>query len=120
MEYSLVVVSGASLGTVLWLDGSVPAVTIGRNQTGDLRLEDDRVSRLHARLVHRANHWFLEDCGSLNGTFVNSQTVQQTVLEPGDLIRIGGSLILFKETDRNSGVESVPADQPRPTALMAL
>jgi Nif-specific regulatory protein len=118
--YSLLVVSGASPGTTLRLDATVLAVTIGRESMRDLRLDDDRVSRLHARLVYRANHWLLEDCGSLNGTFVNSQSVQQTMLEPGDLIRIGDSLILFTGVDRDPGDEPVGADQPRPTALMGL
>jgi Nif-specific regulatory protein len=62
----------------------------------------------------------LEDCGSLNGTFVNSQAVQQTMLEPSDLIRIGDNLILFTGDDRDSGADSACADQPRPTALMGL
>ena len=118
--YSLVVVSGASPGTTLLLDAKIPTVTIGRESVRDLRLDDDRVSRLHARLVYRANHWSLEDCGSLNGTFVNSQSVQQTMLEPGDLIRIGNSLILFTGEDRDLGDEPAGADQPRPTALMGL
>lgn len=118
--YSLVVFSGASPGTTLLLDAKIPTVTIGRESVRDLRLDDDRVSRLHARLVYRANHWSLEDCGSLNGTFVNSQSVQQTMLEPGDLIRIGNSLILFTGEDRDLGDEPAGADQPRPTALMGL
>ena len=118
MVYSLVVVSGASPGTALRLDAKMPTVTIGRESVRDLRLDDDRVSRLHARLVYRANHWSVEDCGSLNGTFVNSQSVQQTMLEPGDLIRIGNSLILFTGEDRDPGDEPASADQPRPTALM--
>jgi Nif-specific regulatory protein len=118
--YSLVVVSGASPGTTLLLDAKIPTVTIGRESVRDLRLDDDRVSRLHARLVHRANHWSLEDCRSLNGTFVNSQSVQQTMLEPGDLIRIGNSLLLFTGEDRDPGDEPGGADQPRPTALMGL
>jgi DNA-binding NtrC family response regulator len=120
VAYSLVVVSGASPGTILQLDAKLPAVTIGRHSVRDLQLDDDRVSRLHARLVYRANHWSVEDCGSLNGTFVNSQSVQQTMLEPGDLIRIGDSLILFTGEDRDPGGEPGYADQPRPTAVMGL
>lgn len=118
--YSLVVISGSSPTTILRLDAKVQAVTIGRQSARDIQLDDDRVSRLHARLVYRANHWSLEDCGSLNGTFVNSQSVQQTVLEPGDLIRVGNSLILFTGADRVPGDEPAGADQPRPTALMGL
>ena len=117
---SLVVVSGASPGTTLQLDAKVPAVTLGRQGMRDLRLDDDRVSRLHARLVYRANHWSLEDCGSLNGTFVNSQPVHQTVLEPDDLIRVGDTLILFTGEDRDLETAGAGTDPPRPTALMGL
>lgn len=120
MVYSLLIVSGASPGTTFRLDASVPEVTVGRESVRDLRLDDDRVSRLHARLVYRANRWLLEDCGSLNGTYVNSQSVQQTVLEPGDLIRVGNSLILFTGADRAPEDEPAGANQPRPTALMGL
>lgn len=118
--YSLFVVSGPSRGTILRLDERTPAATIGRQNVCDLRLVDDRVSRMHARLVYRANHWSLEDCGSRNGTFVNSQSVQQTMLEPGDLIRVGDSLMLFTSEARDPGNDSAGADQPRPTALMGL
>lgn len=120
MRYSLVVVSGASLGTIVRLDATVPAVTIGRQSMRDLRLNDDRVSRLHARLVYRANHWFLEDCGSLNGVFVNSQSVQETMLEPGDLIRIGNNLLIFTNEEHDPEDARGNAEQPRPTALMKL
>ena len=120
MRYSLVVVGGASLGTTVRLDAKAPAVTIGRQSMRDLRLNDDRVSRLHARLVYRANHWFLEDCGSLNGVFVNSHSVQKTMLEPGDLIRIGHNLILFTGEERDPGNAPARADPPRLTALMGL
>lgn len=120
MVYSLIVVTGKSRGTILRLDARVPEATIGRQSVRDLRLNDDQVSRLHARLVYRANHWFVEDCGSLNGMFVNSQSVQQTMLEPGDLIRISDNVILFTGEDRDAGDDPASADQPRPTALMGL
>ena len=120
MVNSLVVVSGASLGMVLRLDAEAPAVTIGRQSMCDLRLKDDRVSRLHARVFYRANRWFLEDCGSLNGVFVNSQCVHQTILEPGDLVRVGDNLILFTNDACDSGSTSAGAEQPRATALMGL
>jgi len=118
--YSLVVVSGPSSGTVLQLDEQAPAVAIGRQGAAELRLDDDSVSRLHARLIYRANRWSVEDCGSLNGTFVNSQAVQQTMLEPGDLIRVGGSVLLFTSVAPGSGESSAAADQPRPTTLLGL
>jgi Nif-specific regulatory protein len=95
MSYSLVVLNGSHPGTTLKLNDSASEFTIGRHISNDLQLDDDRASRMHVRLLHRAGLWHLEDCGSLNGTFVNSQPAQQTVLESGDLIRIGDRLMLF-------------------------
>ncbi len=120
MTYSLVVVSGSSPGTVLRLNPSVSPVTIGRQSARDLRLNDEAVSRLHARVVCRAHRWFVEDCGSLNGTFVNSQAVHQTMLEPGDLIRVGDNLIVFTGEGRIHQDGRSDGNQPRPTALMNL
>ncbi len=120
MSNSLVLLNGASPGSTLRLDPNVPALTIGRHTSRDLYLDDDRASRLHARISFRANRWCLEDCGSLNGTFVNSQRVQQTILEPGDLIRIGERMILFAGDERDSSDEHAEWPQPRPTALMRL
>lgn len=95
MAYSLVVLNGSRPGTTLKLDENASVFTIGRHISNDLQLDDDRASRMHVRLSHRAGLWHLEDCGSLNGTFINSQPIQQTALESGDLIRIGDRLMLF-------------------------
>jgi Nif-specific regulatory protein len=103
MECVLVVLNGANVGTALPLLPDAPVVTIGRHHSNDLQLDDNRVSRTHARIVHSGSGWHIEDCRSLNGTTVNSQTVQQTVLEPGDLIRIGDSLILFVDASSDQG-----------------
>ena len=99
MSFSLVVLNGSRPGTTLKLDQSASVFTIGRHISNDLQLDDDRASRMHVRLSRRADLWHLEDCGSLNGTFINSQPVQQTALEPGDLIRIGDRLMLFVDDD---------------------
>jgi len=95
MPYSLVVLNGTKPGSTLRLDGGPAVVTIGRHNSNDLQLDDDRASRMHARLTFRGDRCYLEDCGSLNGTRVNSQPVQQSPLESGDLIRIGDRIILF-------------------------
>ncbi|MBM3998474.1 MAG: FHA domain-containing protein [Planctomycetes bacterium] len=91
---SLIMLNGPSAGTTRHLTRDA-AVTIGRHPSREIPLDDDRASRLHARISYRADRWHLEDCGSRNGTYVNSQLVQQVVLEPGDLIRVGDRLILF-------------------------
>ena len=71
MSYSLVVLNGSQSGNTLLLEGEPGVVTIGRHISNDLQLDDDRASRMHARLTQRGERWHLEDCGSLNGTYVN-------------------------------------------------
>src|SRR5262245_34537478 len=110
MSFSLVLLNGSRPGTPLRMDETVGVFTLGRHISNDLPLDDDRASRMHARLMHRANRWHLEDCGSLNGTFVNSQVIQQTVLESGDLIRIGDRLLLFVD-------DSAPGDKEIQTSV---
>ncbi|MCA9179481.1 MAG: sigma 54-interacting transcriptional regulator [Planctomycetales bacterium] len=96
MPQSLVLLNGDQPGVSKTL---VPGeeVTIGRHPERDLTVDDDRVSRLHARVKYASGRWHVEDCGSLNGTQVNLQAVQRAVLEPGDLIRVGEQLILFAD-----------------------
>jgi Nif-specific regulatory protein len=99
MSYSLVVLNGTKPGTTVRLDRDSGVFTMGRHISNDLQLEDDRASRMHARLTVRGDRWHLEDCDSLNGTHVNSQPVKQTLLEPGDLIRIGDRIVLFVDSE---------------------
>jgi Nif-specific regulatory protein len=107
MECVLVVLNGANAGTALRLTPDAPTMTIGRHHTNDLQLDDNRVSRTHARVLCSGGCWHIEDCGSLNGTMVNSQPVQQTVLEPGDLIRIGERLVLFVDASSGSRDDTI-------------
>ena len=116
MVFSLVLLNGSAPGATQHLDPAAE-VTIGRHGARELTLDDDRASRLHARVSFRAKKWHVEDCGSMNGTFVNSQPIQQTVLESGDLIRIGQSLILFvlNAHERDS---SLPTSLLKSTTLL--
>jgi DNA-binding NtrC family response regulator/pSer/pThr/pTyr-binding forkhead associated (FHA) protein len=102
VRFALIMLNGPTPGVTRRLDPQA-TVTVGRHPSRDLPLDDDRASRLHARISFRADRWHIEDCGSLNGTMVNSQPVQQAVLEPGDLIRIGERLLLFAAEESDSG-----------------
>ena len=109
MTCSLLLLNGLSPGTTVRLDPAAPEVTIGRHHTHDLQLDDERVSRLHAKVIFEADHWHVVDCKSTNGTSVNAQPVDRTVLEAGDLIRIGERLILFV---KNAGTDDDDVDEP--------
>jgi pSer/pThr/pTyr-binding forkhead associated (FHA) protein len=64
-------------------------MTIGRRPDSDVFLDDVTVSRDHALLVSRGDQWYLDDCGSLNGTYVNRSRIESHRLEEGDELQIG-------------------------------
>src|SRR5438876_12037364 len=70
-------------------------VTIGREEGNGLRLNDERVSRFHAKVQQDNGDIILTDLESTNGTRVNGNVVQIRRLRPGDRIHLGRSLLLF-------------------------
>jgi hypothetical protein len=64
-------------------------MTIGRSPDADVFLDDVTVSRDHAVLVHRSGGWYLDDSGSLNGSYVNRRRIDSHRLEDGDELQIG-------------------------------
>jgi hypothetical protein len=64
-------------------------VTIGRSPEAGVFLDDVTVSRDHAVLVHRGGAWYLDDSGSLNGTYVNRRRIDSHRLEDADELQIG-------------------------------
>lgn len=74
--------------------------TIGKKKEGvDLVLEDASVSRMHARVVKDNEQFFLEDLNATNGTFKNGlrlQPYEKRKLEPGDEIRFGKVVVIYR------------------------
>ena len=70
-------------------------VTIGREEGNVLRLNDERVSRFHAKVLFDNGEIIITDLESTNGTRVNGNVVQIRRLRPGDRIGVGRSLLLF-------------------------
>ncbi|MEA2134324.1 MAG: hypothetical protein QOC68_2233 [Solirubrobacteraceae bacterium] len=70
-------------------------MTIGRSPETDVFLDDVTVSREHATLVRRGGDWYLDDSGSLNGTYVNRQRVDSHRLVDGDELQIGKFKLTF-------------------------
>jgi pSer/pThr/pTyr-binding forkhead associated (FHA) protein len=68
---------------------------IGRSPDCAVFLDDVTVSRRHALLVEREGRWFVEDQGSLNGTFVNRRRVESSELSDGDELQIGKYRLTF-------------------------
>lgn len=103
------VLSGEALGKKVLLDQ--PVVNCGRHYENDLKLKDNNVSRLHCRFVLVSGSAYLvEDAGSSNGTYVNGVLTRYKVLEEGDLIRIGNTLLEVASADQGSVVEDDAAD----------
>lgn len=78
----------------LFRDLATP-VTIGREEGNVLRLNDERVSRYHAKIQSDNGEIILTDLESTNGTRVNGNVVQIRRLRPGDRVGVGRSLLLF-------------------------
>ncbi len=71
------------------------STTVGRSPDCGIFLDDVTVSRKHAVLVRRDGEIFIEDQGSLNGTFVNRKRVESARLEDGDEVQIGKYRMTF-------------------------
>ena len=89
----LISTRGAVSGSRYLLDED--QVSVGRDPKADILLDDSTVSRAHAIFV-RTDHGFrVEDTGSLNGTYVNRERVDQADLHNGDEIMIGKFRLVY-------------------------
>jgi hypothetical protein len=70
-------------------------VTIGRRPDSDVLLDDVTVSRDHALIVRRSGDWYLDDLGSLNGTYVNRERIESRRLDDGDELQVGKYKLTF-------------------------
>jgi predicted component of type VI protein secretion system len=70
-------------------------VTIGREEDNTIQLNDERVSRFHVKIQEDAGRVILTDLESTNGTRINGHPVQMRVLQFGDQMSIGRSLLLY-------------------------
>ena len=84
---------GGRVGESFAIDGE--RMSIGRRPDSEVFLDDVTVSRDHALLIHRSEHWYLDDCGSLNGTYVNRSRIESHRLEEGDEVQIGKYKLTF-------------------------
>ena len=78
---------GGRVGQSFPLEGE--RLSIGRSPDAEIFLDDVTVSRDHAVLVRRSGAWYLDDSGSLNGTYVNRRRIDSHRLEDGDELQIG-------------------------------
>src|SRR5258706_16451022 len=84
---------GKNLGRRFTLSGKEHFV--GRLDELDVPLEEDAVSRRHARIFREAEGWAIEDLQSTNGSYVNDVRVARRALHDGDMLRFGMAILKF-------------------------
>lgn len=89
----LLLLSGAGRGRRHAIEKT--AYRIGADDSSELQLSDEHVSRTHARIEYESGTLYLRDSGSSNGTFLNDSRLHGSaaVLSPGDKIRVGNTTL---------------------------
>lgn len=78
--------------------GDKNEITIGRDDSNDIKLDGLQISKRHARVARSASGIAIEDLHSTNGVYVNGSRVSRAVLSPNDSAQVGSFLILVNET----------------------
>jgi hypothetical protein len=82
---------------------TTPVVSIGRHSSNDIVILDPQVSRKHLQLRAEKGAYLLFDLSSTGGTLVNNKTVSSVKLKPGDVIKIGKTLLIYShEQDKKA------------------
>jgi len=124
-QFQFIMRAGPTVGKVYPLEA--PEITIGRENTNIISINDVEVSRRHARMELQGASYLIQDLGSTNGTFVNGQRVTgMQALNPGDSVSFGEGIILSYESafDPNATMMSAakppkPASTPAPAPMPA-
>ncbi len=89
----LVVLRGPNAGARFLLDSD--EVSTGRHPNSDIFLDDVTVSRKHAIFRRQGDVFLVRDVGSLNGTYVNRERIDEAVLKTRDEVQIGKFRLVF-------------------------
>lgn len=110
-RYRLVVSAGPNPGKVFEL--TMDSMSIGREASSDIVIQDAELSRNHARISRRGGAYVLEDLGSTNGTFVNRQRVMSPrTLAPGDEIGLGETVVVTFQGEGAAATVAASGKQP--------
>jgi FHA domain-containing protein len=106
-QFQLIMRSGPTPGASFILEGD--QLTVGRDATNEIVINDAEISRRHARLTFQGGKYVLEDLGSTNGTFVNGQRLAgPRVLKAGEVVQFGEQIMLvFEATTIDAGATVV-------------
>ena len=89
----LVVTRGPNAGTRMAL--TKPVTTVGRHPDSDIFLDDITVSRRHAEVQRVPSGFVVRDVGSLNGTYLNRERVEESQLRNEDELQVGKFRLVF-------------------------
>ena len=89
----LVVTRGPNAGSQFLIEKDV--TTLGRHPESDIFLDDITVSRRHAEIRRKDGSFYVHDMGSLNGTYVGRNRVDNTQLANGDELQVGKFKLFF-------------------------
>lgn len=112
---SFQVIEGLEAGRI-YRDLRTP-LTIGREEDNDVQLNDERISRFHAKVQTDGQKFILTDLDSTNGTRVNGHPIKMRVLRDGDLIMVGRCVLLVGGDPRGlqtsfTGITERPGNPP--------
>ena len=97
----LVVQRGPSTGSRFLLDTDL--VTAGRHPESEIFLDDVTVSRRHAEFRRSGGGYSVSDVGSLNGTYVNRDRIDEVILQDGDEVQIGKYRLVYFASHAGQG-----------------
>ncbi|HWW00665.1 MAG TPA: FHA domain-containing protein [Candidatus Acidoferrum sp.] len=81
-------------------------VAVGRDESADVVIDDESLSRRHFVIVREGEHYLLKDLNSQNGTWVDGQRAGATTLRHHDCIVAGRTLFLFSQAHPLAVVKS--------------
>jgi hypothetical protein len=97
----MVVKRGPNAGSSFALDKDV--ITAGRHPDSDIFLDDITVSRRHVEITRTTNGYQVRDVGSLNGTYLNRERIEEAPLTTGDEVQDGKFKLIFFATAASKG-----------------
>jgi pSer/pThr/pTyr-binding forkhead associated (FHA) protein len=103
----LIMKRGPAVGSRFLLNAE--RTVAGRSEQADIFLDDVTVSRRHAEFVREDGRFVVRDVGSLNGTYVNRNRIDQVALATGDEVQIGQYRLTFHASPRLAATGEIRA-----------
>ncbi len=95
MKAKIEVTDGPAAGEVREITDQ-DSFSIGRRASNEMKILDKGISRTHCRIDYDGDFFWLVDCNSRNGTFLNGERVTNSMLYDGDVVTIGHTQFVFR------------------------